>query len=746
MLKVCPVCRARYESGAKFCQFDGQVLVEGNPDDDPYIGRTLLDQFHIEEVLGSGGMGTVYRAHQQSVDRDVAIKILHPELIQNPDAVRRFKREAKVSTSLDHPNIVRVFLFGQLPDDSLYLVMEHLAGQSLGKLLATEETLELGRALRILLQLCDGIGDAHRHGVIHRDVKPENIFIIDRAGEPDFVKVLDFGIARFLTNEQTALTQSGLIFGTARYISPEGAAGEATDARSDVYSLGVLAYQLLAGVPPFESKSPVSLLMKHIHDKPKPLRNRPDGSAIPGRIADLVMRCLAKHPDIRPHDAHELAIALEEGIESAGLAHHLGGRRFSGTVRGSQSLPPTAPQESRMPPVGALAAATPGMPTPLSIPARPHTPQETLAGAPNPFGSEKMNVPGLYTPSKKKLFALLALMTLAAAVTASGVWLVKVLAEASEASRLADLEDQVRVALIRGHYDRPPGDNVLELTHQLLAAVPNHGPAMSYRKEAAHRLEQEAETAKSQGFDVEAHALYSRALVLNPENRTAQVALAREKRAQDQMAPVPIAEGPVGAEGLPRLELTPSGTLTVGQALRIRFRPSGSLDRVTFLIRGQGRTLRRLPSRKDANGVFEANYQFRSAGRYAVAVEGQDGVQQSLAVRSRQAAAAAARAAAIRGEAPASMEDSGGTFRIPVARSGDSPTPSAMNPSAMNPTSMESPSAMGDGIDWSLPGTRRPDRRPVVSRPLSPSEMATVMAEPTAPTTMATVPPAPWMN
>jgi eukaryotic-like serine/threonine-protein kinase len=269
----------------------------------------LLDQFRIEEVLGAGGMGTVYRARQLSLDRDVAIKILHADLANHPDAVRRFQREARVATALDHPNVVRVLLLGQLPDGSPYLVMEHVSGRSLGQLLRTEGPLPLHRALHIAAQVADGVGEAHAHGVVHRDVKPENVMVLRRGADPDFVKVLDFGIARLLWDEQTVATQSGLIFGTARYISPEGASGELTDARSDVYSIGVLAYQLIAGATPFDGSTPVTLLLKHVQDAAPDIRER---VPCPDPVADVVMKALRKKPNQRFEDGRALSAALRE--------------------------------------------------------------------------------------------------------------------------------------------------------------------------------------------------------------------------------------------------------------------------------------------------------------------------------------------------------------------------------------------------------------------------------------------------
>src|SRR5688500_13601381 len=300
LAKVCPKCGRRYDTAASLCQKDGSSLELTEEGPDRYIGTTLLDQFKIEEKIGAGGMGSVYRARQTTLHRDVAIKTLHPELADNRDAVRRFKREARVCTALDHPNVVRVFLFGQLADGSLYIVMEFLRGRSLLDVLGREGALPVHRALHIATQICDGVGEAHAHGVVHRDIKPENIVLVAKSRDPDYVKVLDFGIARVLWgDDQTQATQSGLVFGTARYISPEGAAGEATDARSDVYSLGILTYQLLCGETPFDAQSPVAMLMKHIHSSPPHLLSNERAKHVPEPVADVVMRALSKNPEGR---------------------------------------------------------------------------------------------------------------------------------------------------------------------------------------------------------------------------------------------------------------------------------------------------------------------------------------------------------------------------------------------------------------------------------------------------------------
>jgi eukaryotic-like serine/threonine-protein kinase len=394
----CPRCGRRYDRHAQYCQLDGARLVsEGGPD--PYLGRTLLDQFRIEDVLGSGGMGTVYRARQPSLDRDVAIKILHAELAANPDAVRRFQREARVATSIDHPNVVRVVLLGQLPDGSLYLVMEHVAGRSLGQLLRDEGTLPLPRALHIGVQVADAVGAAHAHGVVHRDVKPENVMVVTRAADPDFVKVLDFGIARLMWDEHTVATQSGVIFGTARYISPEGARGDPTDARSDVYSVGVLLYQLVAGVTPFDGNTAVTLLMQHVNDEVPPIGNRVQ---CPAPLAEVVMRALSK----RPRDRYADGAALGEALRQAALR--------CGILLAPSAHGPVRPSLVSSPPVAQVAPAP-------------------LAAAPSPFGDPTATsgaVPGLGGGPRMGPAGtlLLAFLLGAGAVTAGGLlvgWLLR---------------------------------------------------------------------------------------------------------------------------------------------------------------------------------------------------------------------------------------------------------------------------------------------------------------------------------
>jgi serine/threonine-protein kinase len=315
-MRTCPVCSRQYEPPAQFCQVDGVALRIDAPSVDPYLGTKILEQFRLDRIIGAGGMGVVYEGWNDALSRRVAVKILHRDLVTNKDIVTRFHREAQIASQLDHPGIVRVILFGQLADGNLYLVLEFLEGPTLAEALEREGSFTPQRAIRTITQIADAIGYSHQKGIIHRDLKPENIVLTKRDGE-EVPKVLDFGIAKMLVGAASFVTQSGLIFGTARYISPEGAAGEKVDQRSDVYSLGVMAYELMAGRAPFEADEPVQLLVKHMHEVPAPLRKWGPAMGVPPGVEDVVMRALAKNPDARHEDAAVFARALREALAEA---------------------------------------------------------------------------------------------------------------------------------------------------------------------------------------------------------------------------------------------------------------------------------------------------------------------------------------------------------------------------------------------------------------------------------------------
>ena len=347
--KVCGACGARYPGDALFCPLDGMPLQSAasagrDAEDDPYLGQEISGHIEIRQLVGIGAMGRVYRAFQKGIDRDVAVKILHRELSANAQLVSRFTREAKVASRLQHPNVVQVLLAGQLPDRALYMVMEYLEGLSLQSALAAAGgALPLPKALHIALQLCEASGEAHAVGIVHRDLKPENVMLVRRGTDPDFVKVLDFGIARINWGEQSVATAAGLIFGTARYISPEGAQGNAVGPASDVYSIATLLYQMLSGRTPFEGDQAVGLLVQQIHDAPPHLSSIPRAEYVPGPLADVIMANLAKDPKKREQDARALGHAIIDAAKQSGLAAEDISRPMlrRATVPNAMQLPPT---------------------------------------------------------------------------------------------------------------------------------------------------------------------------------------------------------------------------------------------------------------------------------------------------------------------------------------------------------------------------------------------------------------------
>ena len=283
---------------------------------DEHIGRVVADRFEVLSLIGSGGMGTVYRARQRGLDRPVALKLLKEEASWDPDTVTRFHREAKAMSLLQHGNTVRVFDFGQTAEGTLFLAMELLEGETLTKRLGREGALDPGLAIRVVQQVLSSLHEAHAKGIVHRDLKPDNIVLADVDGHVDpVVKVLDFGIAKVFEGENQfdqLETQAGTVFGTPRYMSPEQAQGKSLDARSDLYSVGVLLYQLVTGIPPFQDEEAVVVMAKHIRDKPEPPVRAAPTRPISSSLNRAVLKALEKDPAKRFQDATEFANALED--------------------------------------------------------------------------------------------------------------------------------------------------------------------------------------------------------------------------------------------------------------------------------------------------------------------------------------------------------------------------------------------------------------------------------------------------
>ena len=324
----CPTCGSEY-SGVEFCPKDNSPLqadatIAGAEAIDPLIGQTLDDKYLIEQLLGIGGMGTVYRARHLLIDRPVAIKVLNQRFAEDETVQARFRREAKAAGRLQHPNAVLVTDFGQTAGGYAYIVMELLEGSTLRDVLAKESPLETARAVSLMLQISGAVAAAHDAGIIHRDLKPANIFVVQRPDVPAAVKVLDFGIAKIAVetideDDPKTLTYMGAMIGTPRYMSPEQCIGKELTPAADVYSLGVILYEMLTGKMPFNGSTPLAIAVKHATQAP--LRPREIISSIPAALEEVVLHALEKRPENRPADAAAFKSELYETAERLGLEH-----------------------------------------------------------------------------------------------------------------------------------------------------------------------------------------------------------------------------------------------------------------------------------------------------------------------------------------------------------------------------------------------------------------------------------------
>jgi serine/threonine protein kinase len=308
----CSACNQSFPIGMQVCPNDGARLIKLAAERDTLIGRVLDQRYEIRSQLGKGGMGSVYRGWQLSVDREVAIKVIHPKLANDRSAVKRFLREARLASRLSQPNIVNVYDFGQ-SDGVLYLVMELLRGHTLASELGKGRRINPKRTATIANQLCDALEAAHAQGIVHRDLKPSNIVILDDPPGRDLIKVLDFGLAKSLKQDSGSLvTNTDALLGTPLYMAPEQIDGRESDQRADLYSLGCMLYEMLAGKPPFVDNAVSAVLARHMHDTHAELPGH-----VPARMRGMIDKLLEKKPEQRLQSAADVRKILEDVRDSS---------------------------------------------------------------------------------------------------------------------------------------------------------------------------------------------------------------------------------------------------------------------------------------------------------------------------------------------------------------------------------------------------------------------------------------------
>lgn len=308
-MKLCPICQRCYEDTDSVCLQDQTALVGSRPGT-----RMIVDKYRLDRLLGRGGMGAVYAATHVELERPCAIKLLLSDFTSDADALERFRREARAAARLNHPNVADTYDYGVLHDGGAYIVMELVEGQTLREFMDAASAMPIAEAAEIAGQIAAGVDTAHRSGIVHRDLKPSNIILTRDHQEHLQVKVVDFGVAKLKEYSTTGggLTSSGSLIGTPRYMSPEQCAGHTTDARSDIYSMGIILFEMLTGQPPFDAPSATAIAIKHIQQPPPSLKElRPEASL---ELDQFLRRVLDKDPEERPQSAADFAKELGEVV------------------------------------------------------------------------------------------------------------------------------------------------------------------------------------------------------------------------------------------------------------------------------------------------------------------------------------------------------------------------------------------------------------------------------------------------
>ena len=366
MTRWCATCGARFTNETSFCPNDGTPLgalpEAENETVDPLIGTVVDKRYRVQQQIGEGGMGVVYLASHTVLGKKMALKVLRGEMAKDADVVQRFMQEAKAATSIGHENIVDISDFGRLTDGTAYFVMEYLDGEALTDLVARGGAIPMQEALQIIRQIASALGAAHARGIVHRDLKPDNVFLLNKSGNRRFVKVLDFGIAK-VGGASSKLTKTGMVFGTPHYMSPEQAAGQSVDHRTDIYALGVIMYEMFTGKVPFDADTFMGILSKHMFEPPIPPSQAGAGNRL-GALEDVILKCLAKKPEQRHQSMDELLADLET-VRAGGTVVLGNGSGVPAPDNLADSLEPPSRTEMRISKAG--GPPLPGSKTPLLI-------------------------------------------------------------------------------------------------------------------------------------------------------------------------------------------------------------------------------------------------------------------------------------------------------------------------------------------------------------------------------------------
>jgi eukaryotic-like serine/threonine-protein kinase len=314
-LKICPVCSTEYPANERFCPRDGSALRAQGGSAMDLVGSIIADRYHVIRKLGEGGMGQVYLAEHVKMGRKSAVKVMNPGMVDNVDAISRFNREAANASKINHPNVAGIYDFGETPDGLVYLAMEFVEGEPLTEIIKAHGHLPPMRASEITRQTAEGLSVAHDMGIVHRDLKPDNIMVTKGRGGSDLVKVVDFGIAKAAASDNQKVTKTGMVIGTPEYMSPEQLSGDPLDARSDIYSLGLVTFAMLTGKLPFPSDSAQETMIMRLTDKPKRLGEMKPDMHWPADVQAVIDKVLERDANLRYRTASEYAHDLVEAID-----------------------------------------------------------------------------------------------------------------------------------------------------------------------------------------------------------------------------------------------------------------------------------------------------------------------------------------------------------------------------------------------------------------------------------------------